>query len=157
MKQLEAKIETGKHNLKIKRDKDLIVLQKQINLHVHDIERIQGMMTIEALNKGEKADELRRIKDKSRKTQAFLSESKKVQSSTIKAAGQDSTKQDGSMKQTMMSGTGATGGQQSKQNIMVDLLLFGQSAMQKKGLMSSSMNNSFQNTMSSSMGHANQV
>lgn len=40
MKQLEAKIETGKHNLKIKRDKDLIVLQKQINLHVHDIERI---------------------------------------------------------------------------------------------------------------------
>lgn len=28
MKQLEAKIETGKHNLKIKRDKDLIVLQK---------------------------------------------------------------------------------------------------------------------------------
>lgn len=40
---------------------------------------------------------------------------------------------------------------------MVDLLLFGQSAMQKKGLMSSSMNNSFQNTMTSSMGHANQV
>lgn len=43
------------------------------------------MMTIEARTKGEKADELRRIKDKSRKTQAFLSESKKVQSSTIKA------------------------------------------------------------------------
>ena len=89
MKQLEAKIETGKHNLKIKRDKDLIVLQKQINLHVHDIERIQGMMTIEAHRKGDKSDELRRIKAKSRKTQAFLSESKKVQSSTIKAG--DST------------------------------------------------------------------
>ena len=73
MKQLEAKIETGKHSLKIQRDKDLIVLQKQINLHVHDIERIQGMMTIEAQRKGEKSDELRRIKDKSRKTQAFLS------------------------------------------------------------------------------------
>ena len=97
MKQLEAKIETGKHNLKIKRDKDLIVLQKQINLHVHDIERIQGMMTIEALRRGEKADELRRIKDKSRKTQAFLSESKKVQSSTIKQAG-DSTQPAQSMK-----------------------------------------------------------
>ena len=84
MKQLEAKIETGKHNLKIKRDRDLIVLQKQINLHVHDIERIQGMMVIEAKKKGDKSDELRRIKAKSRKTQAFLSESKKVQS-TIKA------------------------------------------------------------------------
>ena len=154
MKQLEAKIETGKHNLKIKRDKDLIVLQKQINLHVHDIERIQGMMTIEARTKGEKADELRRIKDKSRKTQAFLSESKKVQSSTIKAG--DSSQPDKSLKQTMLSGAGSTSGGHSKeQNIMVDLLLFGQSALQKKGLMSSSMGNSFQNTMSSSMGHPN--
>ena len=157
MKQLEAKIETGKHNLKIKRDKDLIVLQKQINLHVHDIERIQGTMTLEALNKGEKADELRRIKDKSRKTQAFLSESKKVQSSTIKTSG-EGTFPDKSMKQTMLSGAGSTqGGQSSRQNLMVDLLLFGQSAMQKKGMMSSSMNNSFQNTATSSMGHANQV
>jgi catabolite regulation protein CreA len=41
-------------------------------------------MTIEAQRKGEKSDELRRIKDKSRKTQAFLSESKKVVSNTIK-------------------------------------------------------------------------
>lgn len=154
MKQLEAKIETGKHNLKIKRDKDLIVLQKQINLHVHDIERIQGMMTIEALNKGEKADELRRIKDKSRKTQAFLSESKKVTSSTIKAGG-DSTFPDKSMKQTMLSGGSTQGGYSAQQNILVDLLLFGQSAIQKKGLMSSSMNNSFQNTATSGMGHAN--
>lgn len=130
MKQLEAKIETGKHNLKIKRDKDLIVLQKQINLHVHDIERIQGMMTIEAKRKGEKSDELRRIKDKSRKTQAFLSESKKVQSSTIKAGG-DSTQPAASMKQTMLSGGASTqgGGKSPQQNIMVDLLLFGQSAM----------------------------
>lgn len=128
MKQLEAKIETGKHNLKIKRDKDLIVLQKQINLHVHDIERIQGMMTIEAHRKGDKSDELRRIKAKSRKTQAFLSESKKVQSSTIKAG--DSTQPDKSMKQTMLSGAGSTqGGHSRDQNIMVDLLLFGQSAM----------------------------
>ena len=89
MKQLEAKIDTGKNNLKIKRDMDLIVLQKQINLHVHDIQRIQGVMTVEALNKGRTADELRRIKEKSRKTNHFLSETKKVQSSTIKAG--DST------------------------------------------------------------------
>jgi hypothetical protein len=36
-----------------------------------------------AMKKGEQTDELRRIKDKSRKTQAFLSESKKVTSSAI--------------------------------------------------------------------------
>jgi len=40
MDQLEAKIDTGRHNLKILMDKELTVLQKQINLHVHDIERI---------------------------------------------------------------------------------------------------------------------
>ena len=37
LQQLEAKIETGRHNLKIKMDKDLIILQKEINLHVADI------------------------------------------------------------------------------------------------------------------------
>ena len=66
--QLEAKIETGRHNLKIKMDKDLIVLQKEINLHVADIQRIQGLMSRLALIKGEKQDELKRNKDKSRKT-----------------------------------------------------------------------------------------
>jgi hypothetical protein len=65
---MEAKIETGRHNLKIKMDKDLIVLQKEINLHVADIKRIQGLMARVALKKGSIADELRRIKDKSRKT-----------------------------------------------------------------------------------------
>jgi hypothetical protein len=59
-------------------DKDLIRLRKEINLHVHDIERIQGLMARLALMKGDKNDELRRNKDKSRKTQAFLSETKKV-------------------------------------------------------------------------------
>ncbi len=68
MLQLEAKIETGRHNLKIKMDKDLIILQKEINLHVADIKRIQGLMSRLALKKGATADELRRLKDKSRKT-----------------------------------------------------------------------------------------
>jgi hypothetical protein len=61
----------------------LIVLQKEINLHVADIQRIQGLMSRLAMKKCTTTDELRRIKDKSRKTQAFLSESKKVVSSTI--------------------------------------------------------------------------
>jgi hypothetical protein len=42
MSQIEAKIETGRHKLKIEMDKELTVLQKQINLHVTDIQSIQG-------------------------------------------------------------------------------------------------------------------
>ena len=42
-------------------------------------------MSRQAHTKGEIDDELRRLKDKSRKTLAFLSETKKVQSSSIKA------------------------------------------------------------------------
>ena len=68
MHQLEGKIDTGRHNLKIKMDKDLIVLQKEINLHVADIKRIQGLMSRLAITKAQSADELRRNKDKSRKT-----------------------------------------------------------------------------------------
>jgi hypothetical protein len=68
MLQLEAKIETGRHNLKIRMDKDLIVLQKEINLHVADIKRIQGLMARIAVTKGSTQDELRRNKEKSRKT-----------------------------------------------------------------------------------------
>ena len=54
-----------------------------------------------ALKKGSIADELRRIKDKSRKTQAFLSESKKVQSSNIKGTNENTmTSPERSMKAT---------------------------------------------------------
>lgn len=66
--QVEAKIETGRHNLKIQMDKELNVLQKQINLHVHDIERIQGFVSRLAITKGKTVDELRRNKAKAKKT-----------------------------------------------------------------------------------------
>ena len=65
---LGSKIETGRHNMQINMDKDLVRLRKEINLHVHDIERIQGLMARLASMKGDKQDELRRLKDKSRKT-----------------------------------------------------------------------------------------
>lgn len=54
--------------MKIKMDKELNVLQKEINLHVNDIKRIQGLMTRLAVMKGETNDELRRNKDKAKKT-----------------------------------------------------------------------------------------
>ena len=37
---MRAKIDTGRNNLQIKMDKELMVLKKEINLHVADIERI---------------------------------------------------------------------------------------------------------------------
>lgn len=69
MVQLEAKIETGRHSLKIEMDKELVVLQKQINLHVADIERYQGFVSRLAIKKGETVEEMRRTKEKARKTQ----------------------------------------------------------------------------------------
>lgn len=92
-------------------------------------------MTRLAIKRGEKADELRRLKEKSRKTQAFLSESKKVVSSTLKAEGTASPER--SMKaNTIVSGQASTvsGGQSKLGRIVVDLLLFGHSGHLKKGM-----------------------
>jgi len=52
MRQLEAKIVTGEHNLEIKKEKELSVLEKEISLHVGDIKRIQGLMKRLAVMKG---------------------------------------------------------------------------------------------------------
>ena len=78
MIQLEAKIETGRHNLKIQMDKELVVLQKQINLHVHDIERYQGFVSRLAIKKGNTVEELRRIKDKARNTMKQLKANRRI-------------------------------------------------------------------------------
>ena len=76
MVQLEAKIETGRHNLKIQMDKELVVLQKQINLHVADIERYQGFVSRLAIKKGNTVEELRRTKEKARRTMKQLNASR---------------------------------------------------------------------------------
>lgn len=137
-------------------DKDLIKLQKEINLHVADIKRIQGLMSKIGISKGQKADELRRLKDKSRKTQAFLSESKKVKSSNIPKGDMTMSSPEKSMKQTLVSGGGsASGGRENSQaGIIVDLILFGQSAAQKRGL---NMTQSLGQTVSSGGGPVSQV
>ena len=115
-------------------DKDLIILQKEINLHVADIKRIQGLMQRLALKKGEQQDELRRTKEKSRQTQAFLSQSKKVASSSTAKANETTMSPEKSMKQTMLSGGGSTAGGGGGRGIVVDLLLFGPQAGGKKGM-----------------------
>jgi len=57
-------------------DKELVVLQKQINLHVADIERYQGFVSRLAITKGNTVEELRRNKEKARKTMKQLKEAK---------------------------------------------------------------------------------
>lgn len=76
--QLEAKIETGRNNLRIKMDKELNTLQKEINLHVNDIKRIQGLISRLAIKKGETNDELRRNKDRAKKTMNEIKNSRKI-------------------------------------------------------------------------------
>ena len=97
---MEAKIETARHNLKIQMDKELVVLQKQINLHVADIERYQGFVSRLAITKGNTVEELRRGKEQARKTMKQLKASKATTSktqgapsggmSTLAAAGRES-------------------------------------------------------------------
>ena len=91
MVQLEAKIETARHNLKIQMDKELVVLQKQINLHVADIERYQGFVSRLAVKKGNTVEELRRNKDKARKTMKQLKANRTTNSSTQGAGAGGST------------------------------------------------------------------
>jgi len=107
MVQLEAKIETARHNLKIEMDKELVVLQKQINLHVADIERYQGFVSRLSVKRGENVDELRRIKDQARKTMKQLksfktsTKSSGLGSSTLAAAGRESIAQSNYRSQTI--------------------------------------------------------
>ena len=84
---MEAKIETARHNLKIQMDKELVVLQKQINLHVADIERYQGFVSRLAVKKGQTVEELRRNKDKARKTMKQLKANRTTTKTTGGAAG----------------------------------------------------------------------
>ena len=90
-------------------------------------------MTRLAITKGQKNDELRRLKEKSRKTQAFLSETKKVKDKT--KDGGDTMSPERSLKNnTLMSGGGgSSGGNSALGSLIVDLILYGQSSLAKRG------------------------
>lgn len=123
-------------------DKDLVVLQKQINLHVHDINRIQGFVGRLAIKKGETADELRRCKEKQRKTMKQLTISKALGGEKAMAA-MDAKATMG--KSGMTSTTAAF-----VEGSAIDILLFG--FRNKKSMMSTSFNQSA--STDSSSGHA---
>lgn len=141
MLQLEAKIETGRHNLKIKMDKELYRLQKEIGLHVNDIKRIQGLMSRLAIMHGKNHDEIKRNKDKAKGTMKLLGESKKVQTSTSTMS-PERTK--GGASATV--GTGSIFG--SEEENPINMLLFGNKMFNRSSTMMSGMQ-SLGGTMSS--------
>ena len=145
--QLEAKIETGRHNMKIQMDKDLVVLQKQINLHVHDIERIQGFVSRLAVKKGETVDELRRNKEKSSKTMKQLKIAKAIGGEKAIEAKANAT-----MGKTAMTTTT----QAFAPGSPADILLFGFKD-KKRNIMSTSFNQSASTDSSSGIAHVPQA
>ena len=124
-------------------DKDLVVLQKQINLHVHDINRIQGFVGRLAVKKGETADELRRGKEKQRKTMKQLTISKALGGEKA-AAAMDAKATMG--KSGMTSTTAAF-----VEGSPVDILLFG--FRNKKNIMATSFNQSGSTDSGSGVAH----
>ena len=134
MIQLEAKIETGRHNLKIRMDKELVVLQKQINLHVADIERYQGFVSRLAITKGNTVEELRRNKEKARKTMRQLKASRAPPKSNMGGAGAGTSTLAAAGQQSIAANSAAIGTKTMGQTTSsvafaegspVDILLFG--------------------------------
>jgi hypothetical protein len=141
--QLEAKIETSRNNLRIKMDKELTTLQKEINLHVNDIKRIQGLMSRLAVKKGDTNDELRRNKDRAKKTMNEIKNSRKTGDA------------DKTMKGTLLNtGTSVVAGHGFHAN-KASTLLLGENVknMMTGGMLSSSLGN----TSSSGMNISNQL
>ena len=127
-------------------DKSLNVLQKEINLHVNDIKRIQGLMTRLAVMKGQTQDELRRNKEKARKTMKQLNNTKKVGDGTSPDRG---TKAGGFT--TTMGGSGTI-----DEESPINLLLFG-STMKRNSAMNGLLSSSLGNTMSSNSNYMNVI
>ena len=99
-------------------DKELVVLQKQINLHVADIERFQGFVRNLAQKKGETIEELRRDKEKARKTMKQLKDSKTGETKAAGAGG-------AGMTMGSLSKTGIKHNEAFVEGSPVDILLFG--------------------------------
>lgn len=78
IKKLDDRILKEQHKLTIKRNKETDIINKQINLHISDIVRIQNSIGNLYLDKGAKADELQRIKERQRDTNKTIGAFKAV-------------------------------------------------------------------------------
>ena len=109
------------------------MLRKQINLHVADIERYQGFVSRLAIKKADTVEELRRTKEKARKTMKQLKASRTTAKSsggaggmggsTLAAAGRESIAQGTNLKSQTMHGGSSTVA--FAEGSPVDVLLFG--------------------------------
>eukprot|EP01016_Furgasonia_blochmanni_P009439 TRINITY_DN13911_c0_g1_i1.p1 TRINITY_DN13911_c0_g1~~TRINITY_DN13911_c0_g1_i1.p1 ORF type:complete len:319 (+),score=68.51 TRINITY_DN13911_c0_g1_i1:61-957(+) len=80
---LDLKLHNTENKLKIKMAKEYEVLKKQIGLHENEIKRIQNLAIKSNLKKGIDDGELKRTKDKSRKQNDIISQTKLVDSAAM--------------------------------------------------------------------------
>ena len=78
LNELNAKIRDNKRLLEHTRELQMDIVNKKINLHVKDIERIQGLLTKHALKKAKTEDELRRTHNKAKKTMKVMEQYKQI-------------------------------------------------------------------------------
>jgi len=87
LKKKADRIEKEQHKLIINKYKATDVLNKQINLHIKDITRIQNSISNIYLDKGKKMDEMKRSKARQNNTNKVLSSMKAIKS--VKAVSTD--------------------------------------------------------------------
>ena len=78
LKKKGDRIEKEKNRLIIEKNKETDILNKQINLHMNDIVRIQNSLSNMYTDKGGKEDELNRLKERQRNTNKTISASKAI-------------------------------------------------------------------------------
>lgn len=76
-------IEKEKNKLMINRNKETDILNKQINLHLKDIVRIQNSISNVYKEKGKSEDELRRLKERQRNTNKTIASFKSIKAYTL--------------------------------------------------------------------------
>ncbi len=86
MNKKKARNEKEQHKLIIEKYKATDVLNKQINLHIKDITRIQNSISNIYLEKGKKADEMKRSKARQSNTNKVLAGMKVIRSSNSAGA-----------------------------------------------------------------------
>lgn len=89
LNELNAKILDNKKQLQRSRDIQMEAVKKKVNLHVKDIERMQGLLSKYANKKGKIEDELKRVRANARKTMQVIGGFKRV-SNSIGATGRKS-------------------------------------------------------------------
>lgn len=84
MNKLINRLDYEKNKLTINKNTKTNILNKQINLHVNDIKRIQNQLSNIYLDVAKKSDEMNRAKERQRQTNKVLSAIKSIKSKIIK-------------------------------------------------------------------------